>query len=148
MYRDNKWEFEYRHYNLKGSYVTSIILPQNGLRSSPRKSISNSTDRWRRHENITNVSLSRCVSFYSGQSRAKDSSIFIHWNPDFLAFSGEELTNEQGYLGSLCASPFRLHNTVVSPKLRLISFQSFFKTLLALKTRKPRWRHLELRNKC
>ena len=83
---------------------------------------------------MTNVSLSRCVSFYSGQSRAKDSSIFIHWNPNFLAFSGEELTNEQGYLGSLCASPFRLHNTVVSPKLRLISFQSFFKTLLALKT--------------
>ena len=32
----------------------------------------------------------------------------------FLAFGGEELTNEQGYLGSLCASPFRLHNTVVS----------------------------------
>ena len=22
------------------------------------------------------------------------SSIFIHWNPDFCAFSGEELTNE------------------------------------------------------
>ena len=48
---------------------------------------------------MTNMSLSRCVSFYSGQSRAKDSSIFIHWNPDFLAFSGEELTNEQGYWG-------------------------------------------------
>ena len=46
---------------------------------------------------MTNVSLSRCVSFYSGQSRAKDSSIFIHWNPDFCAFSEEELTNEQGY---------------------------------------------------
>ena len=46
---------------------------------------------------MTNVSLSRCVSCYSGQSRAKDSSIFIHWNPDFLVFSGEELTNEQGY---------------------------------------------------
>ena len=48
---------------------------------------------------MTKVSLSRCVSFYSGQSRAKDSSIFINWNPDFLAFSGEELTNEQGYWG-------------------------------------------------
>ena len=46
---------------------------------------------------MTNVSLSRCVSFYSGQSRAKDSSIFIYWDSDFLAFSGEELTNEQGY---------------------------------------------------
>ena len=107
--------------------MTSIILVQNGLRSSPRKSISNSTDWCRRHKNMTNVSLSRCVSFYSGQSRAKDSSIFIHWNPDFLAFSGEELTNEQGYLGSLCASLFRLHNTVVSPQLRLMCFQSFFK---------------------
>ena len=80
---------------------------------------------------MTNVSLSRCVSFYSGQSRAKDSCIFIHWNPDFLAFGGKELTNEQGYLGLLCASPFRLHNTVVSPKLRLITFQSFLKTSLA-----------------
>ena len=74
-----------------------LIHAQNGLRSSPRKSISNFTDWCRRHKNVTNVSLSRCVSFYSGQSRAKDSSIFIHWNPDFLAFSGEELTNEQGY---------------------------------------------------
>ena len=43
---------------------------------------------------MTNVSLSRCVLFYSGQSRAKDSSIFIHWNPDFLAFSGKDLKNE------------------------------------------------------
>ena len=104
--------------------MTSIILAQNGVRSSPSKSISNSTDWCRRHQN---VSLSRCVSFYSGKSRAKDSNIFIHWNRDFCAFSGEELTNEQGYLGSLCASLFRLHNTVVSPQLTLMCFQSFFK---------------------
>ena len=125
--------------------MTSIILPQNGLRSSPRKSISNSTDWCQRHKNMTNMSLSRCVSFYSRQSRAKDSCIFIHWNPDFCTFRGEGLTNEQGYLSSLCASPFRLHNTGVSPQLRLITFQSFLKTSLALKTKKPRWRHLELR---
>ena len=74
--------------------MTSIILAQNGFRSSSRKSISHSTNLCRRHKNMTNVSLSRCVTFYSGQSRAKDSSIFIHWNPDFLAFGGEELTNE------------------------------------------------------
>ena len=78
---------------------------------------------------MTNVSLSRCVSFYSGQSRAKDSCIFIHWNPDFLAFGGEGLTNEQGYLSSLCASPFRLHNTFVSHQLRLMCFQSFLKNI-------------------
>ena len=41
-------------------------------------------------------------------------------------------------LGSLCASPFRLHNTVVSAQLSLISFQFFLKTSLALKTQKPR----------
>ena len=29
--------------------------------------------------------------------RVTFSSIFINWNPDFCAFSGEELTNEQGY---------------------------------------------------
>ena len=50
-----------------------------------------------------------------------------HWNPDFLTFSGEELTNE--LLGLLCASTFRLHNTVVSLQLRLITFQSFFKNI-------------------
>ena len=57
--------------------------------------------------------------------------IFIHWNPNFLAFVGEGLPNEQGYLDSLCASPFRLHNTVVSLQLRLIAFflQSFFKNI-------------------
>ena len=109
--------------------MTSIILVQNGLRSSSRKSISNSTDRCRRHKNMTNMTLSRCVSFHSGQSRAKDSCIFIHWNPNFLAFVGEGLPNEQGYLESLCASPFRLHNTVMSPQLRPISFQSFFKNI-------------------
>ena len=54
----------------------------------------------------------------------------------FLAFSGEELTTEQGYLGSLCASPFRLHNTVVSPQMRLISFQSFFKNITTLEDSK------------
>ena len=66
--------------------------------------------------------------------------IFIHWNPDFLAFGGERFPNEQGYLGSLCASPFRLHNTVVSLQLRLIAFfcSPFLKTSLALKTQKPR----------
>ena len=77
--------------------MTSIIRAQNRFRSSPRKSISNSTDSCRRQKNVTNVSLSRCVSFYSGQSRAKDGSIFIHRNPDFLAFGGEGLPNEQGY---------------------------------------------------
>ena len=61
--------------------------------------------------------------------RVTFSSIFIHLNPNFCAFSGEELTNEQGYLSSLCASPFRLHNTVMSPQLRLISFQSFFRNI-------------------
>ena len=85
---------------------------------------------------MTKVELSRCVSFYSGQSRTKDSSIFIHWNPDFLALGGKELTTEQGYLGSLCASPFRLHNTVVSPQMRLISFQSFFKNITTLEDSK------------
>ena len=78
---------------------------------------------------MTNVSLSRCVSSYSRQSRAKDSCIFIHWNPDFLAFGGEGLTNEQGYLSSLCASPFILHNTFVSHQLRLMCFQSFLKNI-------------------
>ena len=29
--------------------------------------------------------------------RVTFSSIFIHWNPNFCAFSGVELTNEQGY---------------------------------------------------
>ena len=43
---------------------------------------------------MTNVSLSRCVSFYSGQSRAKDSSIFVYWKPDFLAFGGEGRPNK------------------------------------------------------
>ena len=60
---------------------------------------------------MTNVSLSRCVSFYSGQSRAKDSCIFIQWNPDFLAFSWEELTNEQGY----CARFALVHSDYVTP---------------------------------
>ena len=66
--------------------------------------------------------------------------IFIHWNPDFLTFVGEGLLNEQGYLGSLCASPFSIHNTVVSLQLRLIAFSfcsPFLKTSLALKTQKP-----------
>ena len=59
---------------------------------------------------MTKVSLSRCVSFYSWKSRAKDSCIFIYRNPHFfLAFGGKELTKEQGDLGSLCASPYRLH---------------------------------------
>ena len=128
--------------------MTSIILAQNGFRSSPRKSISNSTDWCRRHKNITNVSLSRCVSFYSGQSRAKDSNIFIHWNPVFFGLWWGRAYKRVRLLGSLCASPFRLHNTVVSAQLSLISFQFFLKTSLALKTQKPRWRHLELRNKC
>ena len=91
---------------------------------------------------MTNVSLSRCVSFYSGQSRAKDSSIFIHWNPDFfLAFGGEELKKEQGHLGSLCAGPYRLHcrQSPIEANLkdrrrktkqaRNITFQSFFRHL-------------------
>ena len=39
---------------------------------------------------------------------------FYTLDPDFLAFGGEGFPNEQGYLGLLCASPFRLHNTVVS----------------------------------
>ena len=78
---------------------------------------------------MTNVSLSRRVSSYTRQSRAKDSCIFIHWNPDFLAFGGEGLTNEQGYLSSLCASPFILHNTFVSHQLRLMCFQSFLKNI-------------------
>ena len=46
---------------------------------------------------MKNVSLSRCASFYSGQSRTKDGSIIIHGNPDFCAFGAEELTNEQSY---------------------------------------------------
>ena len=77
--------------------MTRIVLAQNGLRSSSRKSISNSTDRCRRHKNMKNVSISRCASFYSGQSRTKDGSIIIHGNPDFCAFGAEELTNEQSY---------------------------------------------------
>ena len=54
----------------------------------------------------------------------------------FFAFGGEGLTNEQGYLSSLCASPFRLHNTVVSLQLRLISFQSFFKNITSFEDSK------------
>ena len=41
----------------------------------------------------------------------------------FFRIWGEGLTNEQDNLGSLRAGPF------VSPKLRLISFQSFFKKI-------------------
>ena len=76
----------------------------------------------------------RIILFWAIES--EDSCIFIYWNPDFLAFGGEGLPNEQGYLGSLCASPFRLHNTVVSPQLRLIAFQSFFRNITSFEDSK------------
>ena len=43
--------------------------------------------------------------------RVTFSSIFIHWNPDFCAFSGEELTNEQGYWAR-CAL---VHSDYITP---------------------------------
>ena len=59
----------------------------------------------------------------------------------FLAFSGEELTKEQGHLDSLSASPYRLHcrESPIEANLkdrrrktkqaRNITFQSFFRHL-------------------
>ena len=110
--------------------MASLILARNGFRSSSRKSISNSTDWCRRHKNMTNVSLSRCVSHFILGNREQKTVAYLYTGIlIFFAFGGEGLTNEQGYLSSLCASPFRLHNTVVSLQLRLISFQSFFKNI-------------------
>ena len=65
--------------------MTSIILEQNGLRSSSRKSISDSTDWCRRHKNVTNVSLSRCLSFNLGNRERKTvpflyTGILIFWH--------------------------------------------------------------------
>ena len=59
----------------------------------------------------------------------------------FLAFARKEFTKEQGYLGSLCASPYRLHCRESPIKANLkdrrrktkharnITFQSFFRHL-------------------
>ena len=136
-------------------WPSRLVLAQNGLRSSPRKSISNSTDWCRRHKNVTNVSLSRCVSFYYWAIESEQQfHIYTQESWFFLAFGGKELTKEQGHLGSLCASLYRLHchqspiEANLKDRRRKTKQAPFLDTSPALKTQKPRLHRLEQRNRC
>ena len=72
----------------------------------------------------------------------------------FLAYGGKELTKEQGHLGSLCASPYRLHcrqspvEANLKDRRRKTKQAPFLDTSPALKTQKPRLHRLEQRNRC
>ena len=72
----------------------------------------------------------------------------------FLAFGGKELTKEQGHLGSLCGSLYRLHchqspiEANLKDRRRTTKQAPFLDTSPALKTQKPRLHRLEQRNRC
>ena len=80
--------------------------------------------------------------------------IYIQESSFFLAFGGKELTKEQGDLGSLCASPYRLHcrqspvEANLKDRRRKTKGAPFLDTSPALKTQKLRLHRLEQRNRC